>query len=419
MLRSARPRTVALAWAALLALSLCLSIAIGSSWLEPAQRLSLASPRSPPRCVGLSGGGGVLSSPGKKRILVTGGTGYIGSHTVVQLLEGGYHVTILDNLSNSRKMVLDRVEEITKMRPEFHEVDLCDEQQLESVFANQPKFDAVIHFAGLKAVGESVSQPLRYWQNNVGGSMCLLKMMQKYNCTNLVFSSSATVYGAPHKVPITEDFPLQTTNPYGATKLAIENLLRDLAKEKDGDNPWKIVLLRYFNPIGAHPTGLIGEDPNGIPNNLLPYISQVAVGRREKLSVFGSDYQTKDGTGVRDYIHVCDLSHGHILALENALFGTRMANKCEVYNLGTGQGYSVLDMVKAFGKACGKDIPYSLAPRRAGDVAECYADPDKAKRELLWTAKLGIDEMCQDTWRWQKMNPNGYDASKVCGTMEA
>jgi len=302
------------------------------------------------------------------------------------------------------------VQSITNRKPRFFEIDLCDESALDELFKSSAPFDAVIHFAGLKAVGESCTQPLRYWDNNVGGSIALLKVMERYNCTNIVFSSSATVYGNVQKVPITEDFPIEATNPYGTTKLTIETLLRDVAQKTsvgDEENKWRVVLLRYFNPIGAHPSGLIGEDPNGIPNNLLPYISQVAVGRRAKLAVFGSDYDTHDGTGVRDYIHVQDLSRGHILALENAIFGS-MKSSCEVYNLGTGKGYSVLDMVSAFGKACGKDIPYEMAPRRSGDVAKMFADPTKAKAELSWTAALGIDEMCSDTWRWQKNNPYGY-----------
>eukprot|EP00472_Partenskyella_glossopodia_P010726 CAMPEP_0197529874 /NCGR_PEP_ID=MMETSP1318-20131121/29913_1 /TAXON_ID=552666 /ORGANISM="Partenskyella glossopodia, Strain RCC365" /LENGTH=417 /DNA_ID=CAMNT_0043085489 /DNA_START=283 /DNA_END=1536 /DNA_ORIENTATION=+ len=356
--------------------------------------------------LGLRGGGQAAGRP-KRRILVTGGTGYIGSHTVVQLLESGYDVTVVDNLVNSNEKVLDRIDQICSKRPKFFQVDICDETQLENVFRTSPKFDAVIHFAGLKAVGESVAQPTRYWENNVCGSVSLLKIMRKYNCTNIVFSSSATVYGQPKTVPITEEFPLQTTNPYGSTKLAIETMLRDVAKENSQDNEWRIVLLRYFNPIGAHPSGLIGEDPSGIPNNLLPYISQVAVGRRSHLSVFGGDYDTPDGTGVRDYIHVQDLSRGHLLAIENALFG-KMSSNCEVYNLGTGQGYSVLDIVKAFGKACGKDVPYKIVDRRAGDVAKMFADASKAKNHLAWSAKLGIDDMCKDAWKWQQSNPNGY-----------
>ncbi|GAB5369125.1 hypothetical protein AAMO2058_001378800 [Amorphochlora amoebiformis] len=353
---------------------------------------------------GLTGGG----SGKAHNILVTGGTGYIGSHTVVQLLEHGYNVTIIDNLVNSNAKVVDRVEKITSKRPYFYNVDICDPEAMDKLFQNSPPFDAVIHFAGLKAVGESCQQPLRYWDNNVGGSLVLFRTMEKYKCTNIVFSSSATVYGQPKSVPIKEDFPLQTTNPYGSTKLAIENLLRDMSQQPDSN--WKIVLLRYFNPIGAHPSGLIGEDPNGIPNNLVPYISQVAIGRRPSLSIFGDDYQTKDGTGVRDYIHVQDLSRGHLLAIENALFG-QMRSNCEVYNLGTGNGFSVLEVVNAFGKACGKEIPYSIAARRAGDVSEMFADASKAKQDLKWSAELGIKEMCEDTWRWQEGNPQGYGSA--------
>eukprot|EP00466_Bigelowiella_natans_P010346 jgi/Bigna1/70533/fgenesh1_pg.12_\ len=352
-------------------------------------RQSSHAPRS--SSVTALSGGGADDTTGRptKRVLVTGGTGYIGSHTVVQLLESGYDVTVIDNLVNSNRKVLDRVHSITNKKPRFFAIDLCDESALDELFKSSAPFDAVIHFAGLKAVGESCSQPLRYWDNNVGGSIALLKVMERHNCTNIVFSSSATVYGNVQKVPITEDFPLQATNPYGTTKLTIETLLRDVAQK---------------TVVG----GLIGEDPNGTPNNLLPYISQVAVGRRAKLAVFGSDYDTHDGTGVRDYIHVQDLSRGHILALENAIFGSMKSN-CEVYNLGTGKGYSVLDMVNAFGKACGKDIPYEIAPRRTGDVAKMFADPTKAKAtELSWTASLGIDEMCSDTWRWQEKNPYGY-----------
>mmetsp|Transcript_23583 Transcript_23583/g.35324 ORF Transcript_23583/g.35324 Transcript_23583/m.35324 type:complete len:410 (+) Transcript_23583:56-1285(+) len=345
-----------------------------------------------------------------KHILVTGGTGYIGSHTVVQLLENGYEVTVVDNLVNSNEKVLDRVEQLTKKRPHFFKVDLCDETALDKVFADSRQFDAVIHFAGLKAVGESCKEPLRYWNNNVVGSISLLRVMKKYNCTSLVFSSSATVYGDPKTVPIKEDFDLKTTNPYGSTKLAIENLLRDVAKENDGQNQWKFVLLRYFNPIGAHPSGLMGEDPNGIPNNLVPYISQVAVGRRPFLSVFGDDYETEDGTGVRDYIHVQDLSNGHILAIENGLFGKKMKTNCEVYNLGTGKGYSVLEVLQAFKKACQKDIPYKIADRRAGDIAKMFADASKAKSELSFTAQFGIDKMVEDTWKWQETNPNGFES---------
>ena len=334
------------------------------------------------------------------KILVTGGAGYIGSHTCVLLLNAGYDVVVVDNLSNSKEESLKRVERITGKSLTFYKQDLLDRGGLEKIFEEE-KPEAVIHFAGLKAVGESVQIPLTYYHNNITGTLILLETMAKFNCKKIVFSSSATVYGVPKSVPIKEDFPLSTTNPYGATKLMIENILRDLYVS---DKTWGIVILRYFNPIGAHESGLIGEDPKGIPNNLLPYVAQVAVGKRERLSVFGNDYKTKDGTGVRDYIHVVDLASGHLAAID------KVKNKDGVftYNLGTGNGYTVLEVVKAFEKACGKPIPYIIAPRRAGDIDECYADPTYAEKELKWRAKFGIDKMCEDSWRWQKNNPDGF-----------
>jgi UDP-glucose 4-epimerase len=334
------------------------------------------------------------------KVLVTGGAGYIGSHTCVELLRAGYELVVVDNLSNSKEEALQRVQELAGKPLAFHKVDLLDREALEAVFAHTP-VEAVIHFAGLKAVGESVSMPLRYFHNNVTGTLVLCQVMQKYGVRNLVFSSSATVYGEPKSVPITEDFPLSAANPYGRSKLIIEDILRDLyAAEAD----WNIALLRYFNPVGAHPSGQIGEDPNGIPNNLLPYIAQVAVGRLPHLRVFGNDYPTPDGTGVRDYIHVVDLALGHLKALE------RLNRKpgLVTYNLGAGCGYSVLEVLAAFEKACGKTIPYQVLERRPGDIATSYADPGKANRELNWQARLGIDEMCADAWRWQSQNPNGY-----------
>lgn len=334
------------------------------------------------------------------KVLVTGGAGYIGSHTCVELLDAGYEIAVVDNLSNSCEESLERVKKITGKSFKFYKEDLCDIEAVEKIFA-EDKFDAVIHFAGLKAVGESVAIPLSYYENNIGSTLNLCKVMSKHGCKKLVFSSSATVYGNPHTVPITEDFPLHCTNPYGRTKLMIEEILRDLYVS---DNEWDIALLRYFNPVGAHKSGLIGEDPTGIPNNLMPYISQVAVGKRPFLNVFGDDYETPDGTGVRDYIHVVDLSIGHLKALE------KISNKVGVvtYNLGTGCGYSVLDMVKAFSKACGKDVAYKIAPRRPGDIAQCYADPKKAKEELGFVATKNLEDMCNDTWRWQSNNPDGF-----------
>ena len=333
-------------------------------------------------------------------VLVTGGAGYIGSHTSVLLLEAGHDIVVMDNLSNSSEEALNRVKKITGKDFKFYKTDLLDYEGMDKIF-NENKIDAVIHFAGLKAVGESVSIPLKYYENNIAGTLKLLDVMGKYNVKKLVFSSSATVYGDPHTVPIKEDFPLSCTNPYGRTKLMIEEILRDLYVS---DNEWDIAILRYFNPVGAHESGLIGEDPNGIPNNLLPYISQVAVGKLECLSVFGDDYDTHDGTGVRDYIHVMDLSDGHIKALN------KVAGKSGVvtYNLGTGNGYSVLDMVKAFSKASGKEVKYKIAPRRPGDIAKCYADPKKAEEELGFCATRDLDDMCRDAWRWQEGNKNGY-----------
>ena len=336
-------------------------------------------------------------------VLVTGGAGYIGSHTVIQLLENNKEVIIVDNFSNSNPMVLDKIKEITNKDFKFYEIDTKNQEELEIVF-KENKIDSVIHFAAYKAVGESVSKPLEYYTNNIVNTLSVLNLMKKYDVKKFVFSSSATVYGDPHTCPITEDFPLSTTNPYGATKLMIEDMLRDISK---ADPSFNIAILRYFNPVGAHSSGLIGEDPNDIPNNLMPYISQVAVGKLEKLSVFGNDYNTPDGTGVRDYIHVVDLANGHLKALD------KLDTNCGLvtYNLGTGNGYSVLDMVKAFSKASGKEVAYKIVDRRPGDVAMCYADPKKANEELGWKAQYGIKEMCEDAWNWQSKNPNGY--SKV------
>lgn len=334
-------------------------------------------------------------------ILVTGGAGYIGSHTCVELLNEGYPIVVVDNLLNSKPESLKRVQEITGVDFPFYQVDLLDRKGIDRVFSENP-IDAVIHFAGLKAVGESVAKPLQYYHNNLCGTMILCETMQKHNVNRLVFSSSATVYGLQEKVPFTEDMPLSATNPYGWTKLMIEQILRDLYV---ADESWGVALLRYFNPVGAHQSGRIGEDPSGIPNNLTPYITQVAVGKLKELKVFGDDYPTPDGTGVRDYIHVVDLAVGHLKALEKVL----STSGVEAYNLGTGVGYSVLDMVKAFEKASGKDIPYSVVERRPGDIAISYADATKAKEELGWVAKRGIEEMCADSWRWQVNNPNGYE----------
>ncbi len=333
-------------------------------------------------------------------ILVTGGAGYIGSHTVVLLIEAGYNVLIFDNFSNASKESIKRVEKIVGKSIPVVEGDIRNREDLKKVFENHT-IDSVIHFAGLKAVGESVEKPLKYYDNNVTGTVTLCEVMSEYGCKSIVFSSSATVYGDPHTTPIKEDFPLSATNPYGRSKLFIEEILRDLYIS---DNTWKVILLRYFNPVGAHGSGTIGEDPNGIPNNLMPYITQTAVGKLSCLGVFGDDYDTHDGTGVRDYIHVVDLANGHLKAIEK-IDGI---NEVLTVNLGTGKGYSVLDMVKAFEKASGKEVPYCIAPRRAGDIAKCYADPSYAKEVLGWEATKGIDAMCQDSWRWQEANPKGY-----------
>ncbi len=334
------------------------------------------------------------------KILVTGGAGYIGSHTCVELLEAGYEIIVVDNLVNSKEEALRRVEELTGKPVEFHQVDLRNKVALNAVFAGAG-IDAVIHFAGLKAVGESVEQPLRYFHNNVTGTLILCQVMRAHNVKNLVFSSSCTVYGDPASVPIREDFPLSATNPYGRSKLMIEDILRDLYR---ADATWNIALLRYFNPVGAHPSGRIGEDPTGIPNNLVPYTAQVAVGQREYLRVFGDDYPTRDGTGVRDYIHVVDLAQGHLKALEKLAENPGIVT----YNLGTGRGYSVLEVLRAFEEAAGREIPFRILARRAGDIAEAYADPTKAKRELGWQAEKDLQEMCADVWRWQTQNPAGY-----------
>ncbi len=334
------------------------------------------------------------------KILVTGGAGYIGSHTCVELLNNHYDVVVIDNLCNSSKESLNRVASITGKAVTFYQEDVLDEQALKTIFSEHA-IDAVIHFAGLKAVGESVEMPLEYYQTNLTGTLVLLKVMRDFKVKNFVFSSSATVYGDPHSVPITEDFPLSATNPYGRSKLIIEEISGDLYV---ADKEWNIALLRYFNPVGAHESGLIGEDPNGIPNNLIPYISQVAIGKREKLSVFGGDYDTPDGTGVRDYIHVVDLARGHIKALEKLVSKPGLV----IYNLGTGQGYSVLDMVKAIEKASGNTVPYQIVARRPGDIATCFADPSFAAQEIGWTAEHDLQQMAEDTWRWQSNNPNGY-----------
>ncbi len=334
------------------------------------------------------------------KILVTGGAGYIGSHTCIELLQAGYEVVVVDNLANSKEESLKRVQELTGKTLTFHKVDLLNKRDLDDVF-QKSSIDAVIHFAGLKAVGESVNIPLHYYHNNVTGTLVLCGVMKKHKVRNLVFSSSATVYGEPDKVPINEDFPLSATNPYGRSKLMIEEILRDLYF---AEQSWNIAILRYFNPVGAHSSGRIGEDPNGIPNNLLPFISQVAVGKLSELSVFGNDYPTNDGTGIRDYIHVVDLAVGHLRALEKLTSNPGAV----VYNLGTGRGYSVLEVISAFEQASGKKIPYQIMKRRSGDIAICYADPFKAKSELNWSADKGLDEMCADVWRWQSNNPNGF-----------
>lgn len=334
------------------------------------------------------------------KVLVTGGAGYIGSHTVVLLHEAGYDVVVVDNLSNSKEESLKRVEKITGKKTKLYVVDIVDGEACDKIFEME-KPDAVIHFAGFKAVGESVAIPLSYYRNNLVSTLNILDSAKKHGCKNIVFSSSATVYGVPDSVPINENFPLSATNPYGRTKLMIEDILRDLYVS---DKSFNIAILRYFNPIGAHVSGLIGEDPKGIPNNLLPFIAQVAVGKRPILSVFGDDYPTHDGTGVRDYIHVVDLARGHIKAIEKLCENPGLVT----YNLGTGKGYSVLDIVKAFEKASGVKVPYKIVERRPGDVAECYANPDKARKELGWEAEYDIERMCADSWRWQTQNPDGY-----------
>ncbi|MBQ3465355.1 MAG: UDP-glucose 4-epimerase GalE [Firmicutes bacterium] len=340
------------------------------------------------------------------KILVTGGAGFIGSHTVIKLIESGHDVTIVDNLCNANPKVLDRIQQLTGVAPDFARVDIRDREGLtavcEQAAAESGPFDACIHFAGLKAVGESVAKPWEYYDNNIAGTLTLLDVLRTHGCKSIIFSSSATVYGDPEIIPITEECPKgHCTNPYGQTKSMLEEIMMDMQK---ADPEWNVVLLRYFNPIGAHPSGLIGEDPNGIPNNLMPYITQVAVGKLKELGVFGDDYNTPDGTGVRDYIHVEDLAEGHVKAIQAIEAGCGLA----IYNLGTGTGYSVLDVVKAFEKATGVKIPYSIKPRRAGDIAACYSDPAKAKRELGWKARFGIEDMCRDAWNWQSKNPNGY-----------
>ncbi len=333
-------------------------------------------------------------------ILITGGAGYIGSHTIIELIDSGHSVVVVDNLSNSSQESLHRVEKITNSMIPFYNIDVRDADALEEIFQDN-HLDAVIHFAGLKAVGESISKPLEYYGNNLDSTLVLLGVMQKHSVKKIVFSSSATVYGTPESLPLTEDsrIGVGVTNPYGQTKFMIEQILRDLSV---ADKSIEITILRYFNPIGAHESGLIGEDPNGIPNNLLPYIAQVAVGKLEKVNVFGDDYDTPDGTGVRDYIHVVDLAQGHVAAINHSKLGV------SIYNLGTGNGVSVLDLIKAFEKAANKTIPYQIVPRRPGDIASCYADPEKANQELDWFAKKTIDESCADSWRWQSQNPSGY-----------
>ena len=336
------------------------------------------------------------------RILVTGGAGFIGSHTVVELQQAGYDVVVLDNLCNASEKVIPRVEAITGKKVPFYKADILDREALEEIFSKE-QIDAVIHFAGYKAVGESVVKPIEYYHNNMTGTLLLCDTMRKHGVKNIIFSSSATVYGDPLEIPITEECPKQSpTNPYGQTKTMLEQVLMDIHR---ADPEWNVTLLRYFNPIGAHKSGLIGEDPKGIPNNLLPYVAQVAIGKLKCVGVFGNDYDTPDGTGVRDYIHVVDLARGHVKAIEKFKENKGVL----IYNLGTGNGYSVLQVIEAFGKACGKKIPYEIKPRRAGDIATCYCDPSKAKRELGWEAEYGIDEMCADSWKWQTQNPNGYN----------
>ncbi len=336
------------------------------------------------------------------KVLVAGGAGYIGSHTCVELLNDGFEVVVADDLSNSNEIALQRIEEITGKKVKFYKDNICDEEALDKIFSEND-IDAVIQFAGFKAVGESVQKPLEYYRNNIEGTLHMCEVMRKHGVKKIIFSSSATVYGDPAQIPITEECPKGTcTNPYGWTKWMIEQMLIDIA---NADKEWKVTLLRYFNPIGAHPSGLIGEDPKGIPNNLLPYVAQVAVGRLEKLGVFGNDYDTPDGTGVRDYIHVMDLAKGHVLALKHM----DKQEGVDIFNLGTGHGYSVLDIVKAFGEACGHEIPYEIKPRRAGDIACCYCDPKKAEEVLGFKAENGIAQMCRDSWNWQSKNPMGYE----------
>ena len=334
-------------------------------------------------------------------ILVTGGCGYIGSHTVLELLNKNYDVVVVDNFSNSSFESLRRVQKITGKTVTFYEADIRDSEAMEKIFAAH-KFDAVIHSAAFKAVGESCKLPLKYYENNISGTVSLLKVMEKYNVKKVIFSSSATVYGDPERLPLDENCRLSTTNPYGSTKLMMEMIMQDLHK---ADKEWNIILLRYFNPVGAHESGLIGEDPKGIPNNLMPFVAQVASGKLQCINVFGNDYDTRDGTGVRDYMHVVDLALGHIAAIEHC-----NESGVHIYNLGTGHGYSVLDMIHAFEKACGKELPYKICERRPGDIAACYAAPDKAKKELEWEAKFGIEEMCASQWKWQSGNPMGYES---------
>lgn len=346
----------------------------------------------------LKDGGGMILR--MSTMLVTGGAGFIGSHTSIELMNAGHDVIILDNLYNSKSNSLDVIERVTGHRPAFYQADIRDEAALDVIFSDEA-IDGVIHFAGLKAVGESSVIPLEYYDNNITGTLNLLKVMKKHDCKNIIFSSSATVYGNPHMVPIKEDFPLSVTNPYGRTKLMLEEILTDLY---NSDNDWNIVLLRYFNPIGAHESGDMGEDPKGVPNNLLPYVTQVAVGKLEKVGVFGDDYDTTDGTGVRDYIHVVDLAKGHVAALKKLEPGSGLST----YNLGTGQGYSVLEVISAMSEVVGKPIPYQILERRAGDIATCYADATKAKEELGWEAEYDIRRMCEDAWRWQSKHPDGF-----------
>lgn len=338
-------------------------------------------------------------------IFISGGLGYIGSHTAIELLNYGYEVIIADNLCNTKEVVLDKIRKLTGRNPKFYKIDLLNEESVEKIF-EENNIDATIHFAAYKSVGESCNMPIEYYHNNITSTVVILKMMKKYNVKNFVFSSSATVYGDAEVMPIKEDYPLSATNPYGRTKLMIEDILKDVYAS---DNSWNIAILRYFNPVGAHKSGEIGEDPNGIPNNLMPYIMKVAIGELEELSVFGNDYNTIDGTGIRDYIHVVDLAKGHIKALEKLNTNSGLVT----YNLGTGKGYSVLDLVKAFSKASEKEIPYKIIGRRQGDIAICYADPSKANNELGWKADKSIEEMCEDSWRWQKNNSNSCSVQKV------